>query len=176
MPPARVDADHSPDFVLRRRGGAFRRRSMGRSRLYSPVCCCCCCCLDILGAWTGAYLGGLLGSGIGYRKLRRERPTPSFGWPALWSVVGTFVMFGIPAGLFIALDLAVEDATVWVLAGVLSGWSFVATPVWCFVVARRFSGRLLAISLLISFAGALLGLATGAAIMGGSALFAVVFH
>ena len=176
MQVSRRETGDLPDFVLRRRGGAFRRRSMGPSRLYTPVCCCCCCCLDILGAWTGAYLGGLLGSGIGYRKLRRERSTPSFGWAVLWSVVGTFVMFGIPAGLFIALDLALVDATVWVLAGVLSGWSFVATPVWCFVVARRFSGRLLGISLLISFAGALLGLATGAAIMGGSALFAVLFH
>jgi len=31
MPPARVDVDGSPDFVLRRRGGAFRRRPIRRS-------------------------------------------------------------------------------------------------------------------------------------------------
>jgi len=164
------DSHDDRSFALRRRPGGFGR-AFRHGRIVAGMACCCCCCLDVLGGWAGSYLGGLLGSGLAYRSLRRRRPgMPTFWWAALWSFLSTLVTVGIPTALLWALSDVMEDSAGWLIVGTLTLWGFVVTPVWCFVVARRFSGWLLAVSLAASALGGLLGFVVGSAIMGESFL------
>jgi hypothetical protein len=106
-----------------------------------------------VGAYLGTYLGGLAGSAIGYRKPRREDPQArKFRWPVLWSVIW---LVGTAAVTASAAWLAQYDQ--WALAAVLLIHMFGASPVLCFLSARRFSDRLLLVSLAGALAGGVIG-------------------
>ena len=163
---SQLPATEEPDFVLRRRPGDFRRPS-GKGSVSPQMACCCCCCLDILGACTGAWLGGMIAGGVAYSRTRRlHTSVRSYWWVVLWNFLVTLVLVGI----LVCMDNAGARGTGF-FAIVLTAWTFLATPICCLIVDGRGSSKVAGVALLASIMGAVVGFAIGAAIMGGSVIF-----
>jgi hypothetical protein len=152
--------ESTEDYILERKPGSFRGTHTRRTIILAQFIPCCCCCWHIIGAYIGAYIGGVIGSGIGYKQLQRKTEIiPKYRWLFLWSLLGTGGFIG---SLFI-LDYCTDllDWLGWPVLVVITIWTLGINPCLCFLAAKRFSWRLLWISLSISLPLAAIGFCIG---------------
>lgn len=173
--PNRSESVISDDFRLERHPSEFLKGHRSYRALLSAnmVACCssCCCCLDLLGAYAGTYLGSIVGTGIGYRELMKHHNNiPRYRWVVLTSVILNVVVHACVAGIIACLPGPVPGILVVLILVVLIPCVTLGTPCLGYWYAKRFSGKLLALSISLSVLGAVLGFCIGAAIMGGSVL------
>jgi hypothetical protein len=84
----------SKDYILERKPGSFRGSNKRKSIIFYDGCCCC--CWHIIDALIGAYIGGVIGSGIGYKQLHPQKgSSPKYRWLFLWSLLTTAGLVGI---------------------------------------------------------------------------------
>ena len=150
------------DFLLERKPSNFRETYSGKSVFLAGGACCCCCCWHVIGALIGAYLGGTIGSGIGYNKLRKNKENLSkYRWLLLFSALSTAVLVGVLFAIS-HLDIFVPPLPLLIS---LCIWVLAINPCICFLAARKFSWRLLLLSLLFSLLGTVIGFGIGWAVL-----------
>lgn len=150
------------DFLLERKPSNFRETYSRKSVFLASGACCCCCCWHVIGALIGAYLGGTIGSGIGYSKLRKNKENLSkYRWLLLFSALSTAVLVGVLFAIS-HLDIFVPLLPLVISLGI---WALAINPCICFLAARKFSWRLLLLSLLFSLLGTVIGYGIGWAVL-----------
>jgi hypothetical protein len=163
MPQTNKQKSHetTEDYILERIPGSFRGLKTRKSFILAQmVPCCCCCCWHIIGAYIGAYIGGAIGSRIGYKQLQPKKENiPKYRRLFLWSLLGT----GGFVGLLYILDNCTNrlDWLDWPVLILLAIWALGINPCLCFLAAKRYSWRLLWISLSISLPMAAIGFCIG---------------
>jgi hypothetical protein len=105
-------------------------------------------------SWTVLILG-VIGSGIGYILLRSQKDLPKFQWIFLWSFVGAVGLLGLV--YILSQGNNFPSWLTWPAWIVLAIWTLGINPCLCFLAAKRFSWRLLWISLAISLPLAAIG-------------------
>lgn len=153
------------DFVLKEQPGSFRSPSKKKSVFIAQAFYCCCCCWHIVGAYLGAYIGGAVGSGIAYKRVQRENEkVVKYRWLFLWSFLSTASIIGV-LYIFTWLEFDVPSDLQVPLLVLLAVWFVLINPCLCFIAAKKFSWRVLLVSLLFSAPTAAIGFGIGWAIM-----------
>jgi hypothetical protein len=140
---------------------SFRSSHKNRSVFLAQIACCCCCCWHIVGAYLGAYFGSVVGSGVAYRRVQRDNEKEvKYRWLFLWSFLSTCTILGV---IYIIVLLGINISN-WLLV-LLAVWFVLINPCVCFIAAKKFSWRILLLSLLFSVPMAAIGFGIGWAVL-----------